>query len=55
MDRALESLALLEETPAVEVDFPRLHRTLAELMTLVAAPLAAPLSVTHVVEAPFRI
>ncbi len=55
VDRALEALALLEETPAVEVDFARLHRTLAELMSLVAAPLAAPLSVTHVVEAPFRI
>ncbi len=55
VDRALEALALLEETPAVEVDFGRLHRMLAELTTLAAVPLAAPLSVTHVVEAPFRV
>ncbi len=55
IDRALEALALFEETPAVEVDFVRLHGVLVELATLAAAPLDAPLTATHVTELTFRL
>lgn len=55
VDRVLEALSFLEETPAVEVDFPRLHAALRELVTAAAAPVDPPVGVVHVAEAEFRL
>ncbi len=55
VDRALESLALVDETPAMEVDLQRLHQTLADLLACAATPIGAPLVATHVTEAEFRV
>ena len=55
VDRVLEALSFLEETPAVEVDFPRLHGALRDLAADAAAPLAPPVGVVHVTEAEFRL
>lgn len=55
VERVLEALSFLEETPAVEVDFPRLHGSLRDLATAATVTLEAPLAVVHVAEAEFRI
>ncbi len=55
VDRVLEALSFLEETPAVEVDFPRLYGSLRDLTAEMLVPVEPPVGVVHVTEAEFRL
>jgi hypothetical protein len=55
IEGVLEVLSFLEETPAMDVDFRRLHQTLVDLLAMAAEPLGAALAATHVTEAEFRL